>query len=483
MAPPESRLLTSAQEPYGYGGNPFAPSNHPFSGVASSLSTGPGGFYDPPYPPQPPPPRERGYGRPHPPHRHSLYNVYPSDMDMVPYPQYMTHMPPQWPPYPPPRHTPSPPKAVPVPAPTPAPPAPAPPPPPPPPPPEKKDDSDYKELKELLQKMEEDRIKREEEVRARELAQAEAKKKAEEAAAALEAAASNARKEAETKAEEEAKKAKEEADKALEEAKKATEDATKDAEQAKKDLEAATAPKEEKPIKFKDAVGRKFSFPFHLCKTWKVGFIHFNMVAESPVGMEELICQAFEHVDIIGYHVQERHYDLMGPNGEIILPQVWETVVQPDWSITMHLWPMEEEKPKHDPNAMPMGAMPPDIMAVDVGPPPGGRKKGKKGKEKLVPQVPPPPPMGPGLGAASALDGLVMGPGPLPESGAVKGLKKEKKVTPMMSWMAGGSRKSGKGGKELELLMATGEPGYGVQRMREPPRKVVATSEGICVVM
>ena len=29
----------------------------------------------------------------------------------------------------------------------------------------------------------------------------------------------------------------------------------------------------EKPlaIKFKDAIGRKFSFPFELCKTWKVG--------------------------------------------------------------------------------------------------------------------------------------------------------------------------------------------------------------------
>lgn len=25
------------------------------------------------------------------------------------------------------------------------------------------------------------------------------------------------------------------------------------------------------PIKFKDAVGRKFSFPWHLCKTWNVG--------------------------------------------------------------------------------------------------------------------------------------------------------------------------------------------------------------------
>ena len=24
------------------------------------------------------------------------------------------------------------------------------------------------------------------------------------------------------------------------------------------------------PLKFKDAVGRKFSFPFHLCSTWRV---------------------------------------------------------------------------------------------------------------------------------------------------------------------------------------------------------------------
>lgn len=25
-----------------------------------------------------------------------------------------------------------------------------------------------------------------------------------------------------------------------------------------------------KPIRFKDAIGRKFSFPFHLCQTWDV---------------------------------------------------------------------------------------------------------------------------------------------------------------------------------------------------------------------
>jgi hypothetical protein len=60
-------------------------------------------------------------------------------------------------------------------------------------------------------------------------------------------------------------------------------------------LKPSLAPKP--PIKFKDAVGRKFSFPWELCKTWK--------------GMEELIKQAFLHVDIIGPHVFDGHYDLV----------------------------------------------------------------------------------------------------------------------------------------------------------------------------
>lgn len=61
--------------------------------------------------------------------------------------------------------------------------------------------------------------------------------------------------------------------------------------------------------------------------------------------MEELIRQAFLHIEVIGPHVAEGHYDLVGPNGDIILPQVWETVVEPDWTITMHMWPIPE-KPK-----------------------------------------------------------------------------------------------------------------------------------------
>ena len=58
--------------------------------------------------------------------------------------------------------------------------------------------------------------------------------------------------------------------------------------------------------------------------------------------MEDLIRQAFLNVDILGPHVFEGHYDLLGPNGDIILPQVWENIVESGWTITMHMWPMPE---------------------------------------------------------------------------------------------------------------------------------------------
>lgn len=81
--------------------------------------------------------------------------------------------------------------------------------------------------------------------------------------------------------------------------------------------------------------------------------------------MEDLIRQAFMHIDMIGPHVAEGHYDLIGPNNEIILPGVWDTVIEPDWSVTMHMWPMPEKEQLVDIIDVPL--MP--------GPPPGGKKK------------------------------------------------------------------------------------------------------------
>ncbi|KAL9109258.1 MAG: hypothetical protein Q9227_006013 [Pyrenula ochraceoflavens] len=191
------------------------------------------------------------------------------------------------------------------------------------------------------------------------------KKIAEEAAAKATAAALA---EAEKKAAEEAAKAKQ----ALEDAAAAAE-----ADKAAAVAAAAPAPPPEKkaPIKFKDAVGRKFSFPFHLCAKWQ--------------GMEELIRQAFMHVEVIGPHVAEGHYDLVGPNGDIILPQVWETVIEPDWTITMHMWPMPE-KPK-TPDIPPVNDD--DILILDdvLKPSRSGGGKGKAGAQIPVPPPPSPP--------------------------------------------------------------------------------------------
>lgn len=66
--------------------------------------------------------------------------------------------------------------------------------------------------------------------------------------------------------------------------------------------------------------------------------------------MEDLIKQAFTHVEVIGQHVQEGHYDLIGPDGEIILPVVWDKTIQPGWQISMRMWPGTDRPPMPGPH-------------------------------------------------------------------------------------------------------------------------------------
>lgn len=59
--------------------------------------------------------------------------------------------------------------------------------------------------------------------------------------------------------------------------------------------------------------------------------------------MDQLIQDAFRHVDVIGPRVEAGHYDILDPDGEVILPQAWEEVIKPDMSITMHMWSLDRE--------------------------------------------------------------------------------------------------------------------------------------------
>ena len=167
--------------------------------------------------------------------------------------------------------------------------------------------------------------------------------------------------------------------------------------------------------------------------------------------MEELIRQAFLHVDVIGPLVAEGHYDLIGPNGEIILPQVWETMIEPDWSVTMHMWPMPEprlpplggigiERPRsrHEHGGRHRGAMPPMSHRGAPPPPPGwtGIRPGMPGGP-----IPIPPGGHPGPGPGPGATPLILSVGPKSSR------KKSEPAKGMLGWMAGKPSKSSSSGK------------------------------------
>ena len=60
-----------------------------------------------------------------------------------------------------------------------------------------------------------------------------------------------------------------------------------------------------------------------------------GIIHDILLGSNELELQN----DGIRSQIRGGQYDLLGPHGEIILPKVWDTVIQPDWTITMHMWP------------------------------------------------------------------------------------------------------------------------------------------------
>lgn len=168
------------------------------------------------------------------------------------------------------------------------------------------------------------------------------------------------------------------------------------------------------PIRFKDAVGRKFAFPWHICKTWK--------------GMESLINKAFLHVDLIGVHVQEGRYDLVGPDGEIILPQVWQTMVKPGWAISMHMWPLPESARTPNNHPPTEATVPNDYL-------PAKSTKLRGFMEERQDERPD------------------------DASSSVKRPKKEKEVPTFEAWMAGLSPKPSKPGRSRELDRAKVMPG------------------------
>lgn len=118
-------------------------------------------------------------------------------------------------------------------------------------------------------------------------------------------------------------------------------------------------------IRFKDAVGRKFNFPFHSINTWKVSqkvscsnscaFSSFQTahavkwpgeVTIHTQGIKKMVKRGFAPMPIMGYHVQQGLYWLTGPDGEIMTPVTWEQVIRPHMKISMRMWHPDDPWPK-----------------------------------------------------------------------------------------------------------------------------------------
>jgi hypothetical protein len=178
--------------------------------------------------------------------------------------------------------------------------------------------------------------------------------------------------------------------------------------------------------------------------------------------MEELIRQAFLHVEVIGPHVADGHYDLVGPNGDIILPQVWETVIEPDSTITMHMWPIPEKPP---PPPEPAVVIEDDAAIVTVVEPQ------KKAEALGAPTPPPPAPLPPPPPSVAVItdevspippapeDVIVVNPRPAP--GPKKPRPRDSNPGALAKWMYGGNRgkptKSLKAEKKPEIVQQQGD--------------------------
>jgi len=241
----------------------------------------------------------------------------------------------------------------------------------------------------------------------------EALRRADELAAATEAARVKAEAAAAKKAkeaEDKANKEKEKYEKDLAELKKKNEDAKKAKEALKKERDALIPPADDTraAVKFKDAGGRTWTFPWKFCKQWET--------------MQILIIKCFTDHPGISAQVQAGRYWLFGPDEQVIMPELWEHTVQPGWEIAMQLWPLppprdegrrkkeamdaeppappppthRKEKDKRKPSAS--SSRPKSLQPVVTELPNRNKKSSNRYDRETEEGIPPPPPSPPGRG-------------------------------------------------------------------------------------
>ncbi len=54
--------------------------------------------------------------------------------------------------------------------------------------------------------------------------------------------------------------------------------------------------------------------------------------------MEHLIQRSFSQDESINSKIFRGGYDILSPTGEIVLPEIWDTVIKPGWTVELRIW-------------------------------------------------------------------------------------------------------------------------------------------------
>lgn len=67
--------------------------------------------------------------------------------------------------------------------------------------------------------------------------------------------------------------------------------------------------------------------------------------------MENLIKRSFSHVESMNSKIFRGSYDIVSPKGEIVLPEIWDSVIKPGWVVELRFWDssIPEETVQKDP--------------------------------------------------------------------------------------------------------------------------------------
>lgn len=65
----------------------------------------------------------------------------------------------------------------------------------------------------------------------------------------------------------------------------------------------------------------------------------------SLKGMKATIIEASKHISGREMDIMDDHYDILGSNGDIILPGLWSNTIKPGETVTMRMWPQSPSVP------------------------------------------------------------------------------------------------------------------------------------------